>query len=143
VIPVAGVRAADLVDTYTAARGQGRSHDAIDIIAPKGTPVLAVAEGVVLKLFQSDRGGITLYQLAPDQRTIFYYAHMDGYAEGVREGMTLRQGEVLGYVGDTGNSGAANFHLHFEINLTDDPEQYWGGEPVNPYPQLRSGVSRP
>ena len=132
-----GVGPEDLVDTYTAARGEGRSHDAIDIIAPRGTPVIAAADGTVLKLFRSDRGGITLYQLGPDGRTVFYYAHLDGYAEGIREEMTVRRGQTLGYVGDTGNSGAGNYHLHFEISTTEDPEQYWGGTPINPYPLLR------
>jgi murein DD-endopeptidase MepM/ murein hydrolase activator NlpD len=136
-IPVAGVRPEDLVDTYTHARSEGRRHDAIDIMAPHGTLVLAAAEGTVLKLFQSEQGGITLYQLDPDQRTLYYYAHLDRYAPGIAEGMRLRQGDTVGYVGDTGNAGAGNYHLHFEISTTQDPAQYWGGTPTNPYPLLR------
>jgi peptidoglycan LD-endopeptidase LytH len=135
-IPVQGVAAASLVDTYEQARGQGRRHDAIDIMAPHGTPVLAASEGVVMKLFESDRGGTTLYQLAPDGRTIYYYAHLDGYAPGMAEGRALRRGEVLGYVGDTG-AEPGNYHLHFEVSTTLDPDQYWGGVPENPYPLLR------
>ncbi len=136
-IPVQGVAAASLIDTYEAARGEGRRHDAIDIMAPRGTPVLATADGVVMKLFESELGGITLYQLAPDRRTIYYYAHLDRYSRGMVEGRALRRGEVLGYVGNTGSAGPGNYHLHFEISTTENPSQYWGGVPRNPYPLLR------
>lgn len=136
-IPVQGVTASSLVDTYEQARGQGRRHDAIDIMAPRGTPVLAVADGVVMKLFRSGRGGITLYELAPDRRTIYYYAHLDRYAAGIAEGKPLRRGQVLGYVGDTGDAEPGNYHLHFEVSTTADPLKYWGGIPENPYPLLR------
>lgn len=135
-IPVAGAGPDDLVDTYTAARSNGRSHDAIDIAAPRGTPVIAVAPGTVMKLFDSEQGGITLYQLAPDRRTVYYYAHLNAYAAGIEEGMRLTPGDTIGYVGDTGNAGAGNFHLHFEVGTTEDPEQYWGTEPENPYPLM-------
>jgi peptidoglycan LD-endopeptidase LytH len=135
-VPVQGVRVQDLVDTYTQARSEGRTHDAIDIAAPRGTPVLAAGDGVVLKRFQSVRGGTALYQLAPDRVTIYYYAHLDRYAPGITEGQMLKQGTVLGYVGDTGNAGAGNYHLHFGVSTTADPAQYWGGVPRNPYPLL-------
>ncbi|HEX8321334.1 M23 family metallopeptidase [Longimicrobium sp.] len=136
-IPVQGVLAASLVNTYDQARGQGRRHDAIDIMAPRGTPVLASSDGVVMKLFRSVRGGITLYELAPDRRTIYYYAHLDRYAPGMAEGRALRRGEVLGYVGDTGDAVPGNYHLHFEVSTTADPKKYWGGVPQNPHPLLR------
>jgi murein DD-endopeptidase MepM/ murein hydrolase activator NlpD len=136
-IPVQGVTAANLVDTYEHSRGQGRRHDAIDIMAPRGIPVVAVADGVVMKLFNSVRGGITLYHLAPDRRTIYYYAHLDRYAPGIAEGQPLRRGQVLGYVGNTGDAGPGNYHLHFEVSTTADPKRYWGGAPQNPYPLLR------
>lgn len=136
-IPVQGTLAASLVDTYNQARGEGRRHDAIDIMAARGTPVVAAADGVVMKLFQSERGGITLYQLAADRRTIYYYAHLDRYAPGIVEGRALRRGEVLGFVGNTGVAGPGNYHLHFEVSTTRDPGQYWGGVPQNPYPLLR------
>jgi murein DD-endopeptidase MepM/ murein hydrolase activator NlpD len=136
-IPVRGVKASSLVDTYQQARGQGRRHDAIDILAPRGTPVVAVADGVVLKLFRSERGGITLYHLAPDRRTVYYYAHLDRYAAGMVEGRGLRRGDVLGYVGDTGDAAPGNHHLHFEVTTTSDPKKYWGGVPQNPYPLLQ------
>lgn len=142
-VPVQGVRPEQLADTYNAARSQGRRHDAIDIMAKRGTPVLATASGVVLKLFQSVRGGTALYELAPDNRTIYYYAHLDRYAPAMLEGRALRQGDLIGYVGNTGNAGAGNYHLHFEISTTADPKRYWAGTPQNPYPLLRAGVSRP
>ncbi|HEY6046078.1 MAG TPA: M23 family metallopeptidase [Pyrinomonadaceae bacterium] len=137
IIPVAGVRADQLLDTFSAARGEGRVHDAIDIPAPKGTPVLAVAGGKILKLFQSQAGGTTIYQLSNDQKFIYYYAHLDRYAEGLGEGRIVTQGETIAYVGDTGNAGAGNYHLHFSIAITSDPKRYWEGTNINPYPLLR------
>jgi murein DD-endopeptidase MepM/ murein hydrolase activator NlpD len=136
IIPVSGVRPEQLVDTFTDARTEGRTHDAIDIPAPAGTPVLAVADGEIVKLFQSERGGTTIYQLSQDRKLIFYYAHLQGYAEGLHEGQHVHQGEVIGFVGDTGNAGAGNFHLHFSIAITADPKRYWEGTNINPYPLL-------
>jgi murein DD-endopeptidase MepM/ murein hydrolase activator NlpD len=136
-IPVAGVRPEQLHDTFQDSRAQGRAHDAIDIAAPRGTPVLAVADGSVVKLFKSERGGTTLYQLATDNKTIYYYAHLDAYADGVTEGRTVRRGETIAYVGDTGNAGAGNYHLHFSILIVSDPKRYWDGTNINPYPLLR------
>lgn len=137
IIPVAGVKPDQLVDTYDDARSEGRLHDAIDIMAPSGTPVLAAADGRILKLFQSERGGITIYQLGPNQKLIFYYAHLSGYAPSVFEGKDVRQGEVIAYVGDTGNAGTGNYHLHFSIAVVSDPKRYWEGTNINPYPLLR------
>jgi peptidoglycan LD-endopeptidase LytH len=96
----------------------------------------------VLKLFASVRGGTTLYELGTDRRTIYYYAHLDRYAAGMAEGKALRQGDVIAYVGNSGDAGAGNYHLHFEITTTTDPRRYWGGTPQNPYPLLRRGISR-
>ena len=141
-VPVQGVKPSQLTDTYSQARGEGRVHDAIDIPAARGTPVLAVADGTVLKLFASARGGTTLYELGTDGHTIYYYAHLDRYAAGTAEGKALRQGDVIGYVGNTGNAGAGNYHLHFEITTTNDPRRYWAGTPQNPFPLLRRGISR-
>ena len=137
IIPVAGVRANQLIDTFSEARSEGRVHDAIDIPAPRGTPVLAVADGKILKLFQSERGGTTIYQLSSDEKFIYYYAHLDRYAEGLSEGQTVTQGETIAYVGDTGNAGAGNYHLHFSIAITTNPKRYWEGININPYPLLR------
>ena len=137
IIPVAGVKPEQLLDTFTDARSEGRSHDAIDIPAPAGTPVLAVSQGEIVKLFQSERGGTTIYQLSPDKKLVFYYAHLQRYADGIAAGKYLRQGEVIGYVGDTGNAGAGNYHLHFSIAALADPKRYWEGTNMNPYPLLR------
>jgi peptidoglycan LD-endopeptidase LytH len=137
IIPVAGVSSAQLLDTFSAARGDGRVHDAIDIAAPKGTPVLAVAAGKILKLFQSKAGGTTIYQLSGDEKFIYYYAHLDRYAEDLYEGRFVIQGERIAHVGDTGNAGAGNYHLHFSIAMTSDPKRWWEGVNINPYPLLR------
>ena len=139
VVPVAGVAPADLVDTYRVARDEGRTHDAIDILAPRGTPVVAAASGPVLRLFTSDKGGLTVYQLGSDGRTVYYYAHLDAYAGGLTEGRTLRAGEALGTVGDSGNAVPGNTHLHFAIWRVTDPADFWDGTPLNPYPLLAGG----
>jgi peptidoglycan LD-endopeptidase LytH len=137
IIPVAGVRPDQLLDTFTDARSEGRSHDAIDIPAPVGTAVLAASDGEIVKLFQSDRGGTTIYQLSPDKKLVFYYAHLQRYADGIAAGKFVRQGEVIAYVGDTGNAGAGNYHLHFSIAVLADPKRYWEGTNINPYSLLR------
>jgi murein DD-endopeptidase MepM/ murein hydrolase activator NlpD len=137
IIPVAGIRPDQLIDTFTESRSEGRTHDAIDIMAPVETPVIAAADGQIQKLFQSERGGTTVYQLSADQKLIFYYAHLAGYADGLTEGKQVRQGDVIAYVGDTGNAGAGNYHLHFSIAVVSDPSRYWEGTNINPYPLLR------
>ncbi len=137
IIPVAGVKPHQLLDTFSDSRSEGRTHDAIDIMAPAETPVLAAADGQIQKLFQSERGGTTIYQLSADRKLIFYYAHLARYADGLTEGKQVRQGEVIAYVGDTGNAGVGNYHLHFSIAMVSDPKRYWEGTNINPYPLLR------
>ncbi len=137
IIPVAGVRPDRLHDTFSESRSEGRVHDAIDIAAPLGTPVLAAADGTIVKLFHSERGGTTIYQLSTDNKFIYYYAHLDRYAEGLTEGHFAKQGESIAYVGDTGDAGAGNYHLHFSIALISDPKHYWEGVNINPYPLLK------
>jgi murein DD-endopeptidase MepM/ murein hydrolase activator NlpD len=136
-IPVEGVRAEELRDTFQEARAAGRTHDAIDIPAARGTPVLAASDGRIVKLWQSVPGGTTIYQLDPDNTTVYYYAHLDHYADGLAEGHFARRGEVIAYVGDTGNAGPGNYHLHFSVLIVKDPKRYWDGTNVNPYPLLR------
>lgn len=138
VIPVAGVRPEQLLDTFSDARSEGRTHDAIDIMAPANTPVLAAAGGKIVKLYQSERGGVTIYQISADQELIFYYAHLSHYAPGLTEGANVRQGEVIAYVGDTGNAGTGNYHLHFSIAAVADPKRYWEGTSINPFPLLQN-----
>jgi murein DD-endopeptidase MepM/ murein hydrolase activator NlpD len=137
IIPVAGVKPDQLLDTFTDARSEGRVHDAIDIPAPAGTPVLAAADGEIVKLFPSERGGTTIYQLSSDRKLVFYYAHLQRYADGLVVGKFVKQGDVIANVGDTGNAGLGNFHLHFSISIVTDPKRYWEGTNINPYPLLR------
>ena len=136
IIPVAGVRPDQLIDTFSENRSEGRTHNAIDIMAPAETPVLAAADGQIQKLWQSDLGGITIYQVSADQKLIFYYAHLARYADGLTEGKQVRQGETIAFVGDTGNAGIGNYHLHFSIAIVSDPKRYWEGTNINPYPLL-------
>lgn len=132
-LPVSGVAAAQLVDTYTQARAAGSPHEAIDIMASRGTPVLAVEDGPVAKLFLSKPGGITLYQFDPDSHYAYYYAHLDRYADGVTEGAMLRKGQVIAYVGSTGNASPDGPHLHFAIFRLGPEKQWWRGTPLNPF----------
>jgi murein DD-endopeptidase MepM/ murein hydrolase activator NlpD len=141
-VPVLGVRPEQLRDTYAAARSGGRTHNAIDIMAPAGTPVLAAADGTVLKLRTGGIGGITVYQLGTDGRTLYYYAHLQRYAAGLREGTPVARGQVIAYVGDTGNAGAGNYHLHFSVSHLADPSRWWEGVNVNPYPMLAGMATR-
>lgn len=143
-IPVRGVGPSQLDDTFTQARAAGaRVHDAIDILAPEGTSVVAAADGRLEKLFLSEDGGNTIYVRSPDRRRIFYYAHLSGYAPGLREGQSVRRGQVLGAVGHTGNADPAAPHLHFAV-WGADPTLGWSQEsvPINPYPLLAGQTSR-
>ena len=137
IIPVAGIRSEQLVDSFSDARSDGRVHDAIDIAAPLGTPVLAAADGSITKFFDSKAGGITIYQSSSDGQYMYYYAHLSSRAAGLSEGQSITQGTVIGYVGDTGNAGAGNYHLHFSIALVADKRRYWEGTYIDPYPLLR------
>ncbi|WP_115513748.1 MULTISPECIES: M23 family metallopeptidase [Xanthomonas] len=135
-IPVQGIDRSKLQDTFTDARSEGRVHDAIDILAPAGTPVLAVADGTVEKLFDSERGGLTVYQFEPGGTYCYYYAHLERYADGLAEKQSIKRGQVIGYVGSTGNANPAAPHLHFEIHRLGPEKQWWKGEALNPYPVL-------
>jgi len=136
-IPVQGVKQDGLLDTFTHARAGGRVHDAIDIMAAEGTPVIAAADGTIEKLFFSNGGGgITIYERSNDGKWTYYYAHLQGYAPGLAEGQKVRQGQVIGRVGHTGNANAAGPHLHFAINRMEPGQKWYQGEPINPYPLL-------
>ena len=132
-LPVQGVMPAQLSDTYTQARAAGAPHEAIDIMSARGTPVLAVEDGKVAKLFLSKPGGITIYQFDPASQYAYYYAHLDRYAEGLTEGASLRKGQVIGYVGSTGNASPDAPHLHFAIFKLEPERQWWRGTPLTPY----------
>ena len=139
-IPVVGIKAESLRDTFNDARSEGRVHDAIDIMAAGGTPVVAATNGKIIKFFDSVKGGITIYQLSPDQKTVYYYAHLQRRADNVKEGDTVQQGTLIGYVGDTGNAGPGNTHLHFAIWTIADPKKFYDGTNLNPYPILKQGL---
>jgi peptidoglycan LD-endopeptidase LytH len=136
-VPVDGIDRDELRDTFSDARGSNRAHEAIDIMAPRGTPVVAAQDGTIAKLFTSDAGGLTIYQFDASGTFCYYYAHLDGYAPGLREGQTVKRGELLGHVGSTGNASADAPHLHFAIFRLTPERQWWKGEPINPYPILR------
>jgi murein DD-endopeptidase MepM/ murein hydrolase activator NlpD len=135
-IPVVGVRPDQLADTFTQARSNGRRHDAIDIMAAEGTPVIATADGTIEKLFNSARGGITIYERSPDQKWMYYYAHLSAYAPGLAEGQQVKRGQVIGRVGHTGDASAEGPHLHLAVNSMAAGERWWQGTPINPYPLL-------
>lgn len=136
-IPVQGVQASELVDTFNQTRGGTRIHEALDIMAPRGREVVAVADGKVVKLFNSQQGGLTVYQFDPTERYAYYYAHLDRYAPGLTEGQLIRRGELVGYVGSTGNASPDAPHLHFAIFELGPEKRWWEGRPINPYPLLR------
>ncbi|MEA2488718.1 MAG: peptidoglycan LD-endopeptidase LytH [Acidobacteriota bacterium] len=137
IIPVAGITAGQLHDTFDDARGGGsRVHHAMDILAPRGTPVVAAVDGTIRKLFSGGAGGLTIYQFDMPQQRIYYYAHLDHYAAGLGEGLFVKQGTVIGYVGTTGNAPPGTPHLHFSIENLPATKEWWKGVPVNPYPVL-------
>lgn len=134
-IPVVGIHRQQLVDTFTAARA-GHRHDALDIMAERGTPVIAAVDGTVRKLFTSRAGGITIYEFDDAGTICYYYAHLDRYADGVREGLRVRRGDLIGYVGSTGNAPKNAPHLHFAMMILPPTKEWWKGDAVNPYPIL-------
>ena len=137
IIPVQGVTRDKLIDTFSEARSEGRVHDAIDIAAPLGTPVLAAADGEILKFHDSEKGGVTIYQLSANRKYFFYYAHLQRRDERIAEKEFVKAGTVIGYVGDSGNAGYGNFHLHFAITAAAHPDRFWEGVSIDPYKILR------
>ena len=137
IIPVQGIARRALTDTWGQARAQGRTHQGIDIMAASGTPVIAAADGRIVRFFDSVRGGITIYEFDRTQRFVYYYAHLLSRAPGLAEGQDVRQGQVIGYVGMTGNAPVP--HLHFEIERLGPERRWWRAEAMNPYPFLLAG----
>lgn len=137
--PVAAGDSMRLDDSFDASRdGGARRHRAIDILAPRGTPVLSAGDGRILRLSSSPKGGITVYASDLEDRFVYYYAHLDRYHPSVYAGKPLMRGDTLGYVGTTGNSPKDVPHLHFQIMRMPADRKYWNGEPLNPYPLLKS-----
>ena len=141
-MPVKGILPQQLTDTYTQTRGGDRIHEALDIMAPRGSEVVAAVDGKIVKLFNSKPGGLTIYQFDRAAQYAYYYAHLDRYADGVVEGKEVARGELIGYVGSTGNADPAAPHLHFAIFELGPEKRWWEGRPVNPYPLL-SGAGQP
>ena len=138
IVPVSGIAPTDLRDNYTQPRGSGRVHHALDIMAPRGTPVVAAVSGTIRKLFNSKAGGLTIYQFDEAEERVYYYAHLDRYADGIAEGLVVEQGTVIGYVGTSGNAAPDAPHLHFSVEDLPPTKEWWKGTPVNPYPLLTS-----
>ena len=136
-LPVHGIKKDELRDTFNEMRGGTRRHEAIDVLAPRNTPVLAVEDGRIAKLFFSQAGGITVYQFDPTNEYVYYYAHLERYADGLEEGETVRRGEVIGYVGTTGNAPRDTPHLHFAIFKMTDEKRWWEGTAIDPYSVLK------
>ncbi len=141
-VPVVGVRADDVPDTFRAPRSENRQHNATDIMAPRGTAVVSADGGRIIKLARSTLGGITIYAADPYDRFIYYYAHLDRYHEGVAEGMKLAKGQVIAYVGTTGNAPDHIPHLHFQLMRAKDVRRWWEGEPLDVRPYLTEAGER-
>jgi peptidoglycan LD-endopeptidase LytH len=135
-VPVAGVRPEQVYDSFTEPRSGGRVHHAVDILAPRGTPVLAADDGRVLRLRRNTLGGITIYAVDPMDRYVYYYAHLERYAHGLAEGQVVTKGQIIGYVGTTGDAPANVPHLHFQMMRRPNAVRWWDGPPVDPKPYL-------
>lgn len=141
-IPVAGVDPYRLQDSFNAGRGGGRQHNAIDIMAGHGTPVVSADSGRIVRLSRSALGGITIYATDPRETLVYYYAHLSGYRDGLSEGAFVARGDTIGYVGSSGNASADAPHLHFQVMLMPaERRNYWNGEPLNPYPALLAATA--
>jgi murein DD-endopeptidase MepM/ murein hydrolase activator NlpD len=140
-LPISGLERDDIQDTFNQTRANGeRLHEAADIMASRGTPVHAVDNGIVAKLFNSKAGGLTIYQFDASEKFCFYYAHLDQYASGIRDGILVKRGDIIGYVGSTGNADPSAPHLHFAIFELGPDKRWWEGKPINPFPILMHAI---
>jgi murein DD-endopeptidase MepM/ murein hydrolase activator NlpD len=135
-IPVAGATVQQLHDTFDDGREGGRVHRALDIMAPRGTPVLSADDGRILRVSTNALGGNTIYATDPLGRVVYYYAHLDAYQPGLAQGATVARGDTLGFVGTTGNAPKDTPHLHFQVMRMPPDGKYWDGDPINPYPLI-------
>jgi len=142
-LPVAGIHSDQLADSFDEPRDGTRRHRAIDILAPRGTPVLAADDGRVLRVSWNSAGGNTVYATDVEGRIVYYYAHLDHYRDALAAGMPLAKGDTIGFVGTTGNAPKDIPHLHFQIMRMPHDGKYWNGEPINPYAILRAEAERP
>lgn len=142
-VPVAGVAPGEVPDTFDSPRGRGRRHEALDIVAPRGTQVVSTDDGRVLKLRNNRLGGLSIYAADPSGEFVYYYAHLNAYRTGLRPGDHLRQGDVIAYVGSSGNADRREPHLHFQVMRRPADGRWWGGRPIDPLPYLeRAGRAR-
>jgi peptidoglycan LD-endopeptidase LytH len=140
-VPIDGSRVDAWKGGFSERRGSGsRGHEAVDILSPRNTPVHAVESGTIAKIFESKQGGHTVYQYSADGRLVYYYAHLERYAGGLREGQAVAQGEVIGYVGTSGNAPPNTPHLHFAVFAIDADKRWWLGRPLDPYLVFTKGV---
>lgn len=137
VIPVGGVREKDLVDSFNDMRGGTRRHNALDIMAERNTPVLSATAGKILKLHNSVAGGLTIYASDLSSRFVMMYGHLESFRPGLKEGASVQRGEIIGFVGSSGNANLAGPHLHFQVTRNDNIKAWWKGTPINPFPALR------
>jgi murein DD-endopeptidase MepM/ murein hydrolase activator NlpD len=136
-VPLRGVDRSALRSSFAEPRGGSRRHEAMDLLAPRHTPIVAVEDGVIARLFESKAGGITIYQFDPSATYVYYYAHLQRYAPGLEEGMQVKRGQVIGYVGTTGNAPPDTPHLHFAIFVLTDDKRWWQGTPIDPFDVLK------
>ncbi len=141
-LPVRGALRRELRDSFNETRGSTHTHEAIDIMAPRNTPILAVDDGTIARLFESKAGGTTVYQFDPTTWYVYYYAHLERYADGLQEGNHVQRGQVLGYVGTSGNAPEDTPHLHFAIFRLTEKKQWWQGSPIDPYEVLKEAGSQ-
>jgi murein DD-endopeptidase MepM/ murein hydrolase activator NlpD len=141
-LPISGLRRENILDTFDQKRDGGKSHEAADIMAPRGTPIFAVASGTIRKLFLSKPGGHTIYQFDAGEIYCYYYAHLDRYATGLTEGKSVQRGELIGYVGSSGNADPRAPHLHFAIFQLGPDKHWWKGTAINPFPQLKQALQK-
>lgn len=139
VVPVAGITPKDLIDSFRDRRGSARQHNALDIMAARNTPAVAATDGTVLRLHNSVAGGLSVYLKDRSSRFILMYGHLDSYRPGLKEGAAVRRGEIIGFVGTTGNASPNAPHLHFQVMRSDDPKSWWRGTPINPFLIYRQG----
>jgi murein DD-endopeptidase MepM/ murein hydrolase activator NlpD len=143
-VPVQGIDRNQLSDTFNDSRGGGsRVHEALDIMAPRNSPILAIDDGRIVKLFISKQGGLTIYQFDPTETYCYYYAHLERYADGLQEGQAVRRGQLIGYVGTSGNANPDGPHLHFAIFRLNADKKWWQGTPIDPYPLIRGQQDQP
>lgn len=132
-IPVAGIAAKDLIDSFDDMRGGTRHHNALDIMAARNTPVLSASDATILKLHNSTAGGLTIYTSDPTSKYVMMYGHLDSFRPGLKEGEKVKRGQIIGFVGSTGNASPLAPHLHFQITRNDNLKEWWKGTPLNPF----------